>query len=302
MKQNLPKGILAFDLDGTLTQRNNLDILPKGLSEVLNKLDSLGYYSIPVTGKPASYTNELFLKNKINDRGIVAENAGVYKTPGILNPVVFGSGLEQIVRLRKLLGIGMDQVNVTEIILEGAKYKVAIDPGDVSILTIFTDPSHVSHKWKFVHSIDSNKLAAILTKLIVQSSLANSLEVLPPFPDGAVQVIRKDLKTGKPIDKASLILVLREMYKSAIQVPVAMFGDGHNDIPVLMLKDIFPITFNNADKEVIEVVKARSGYVSKFNTLEGIAIPDAIIWLSDQGFFGNDRNQVIRIVKDKFTF
>ncbi len=294
------KSVLAFDLDGTLTPRNKFEIHPKGLSEVLNYLDKLSHLVIPVTGKPASYAENIFSTNNLEDRGIIAENAGVYRKPGNKKVEVFGPSLNEIKKLRDLIGIGMDKVNVTKIKLFDKEYEVSIDPGDVSILTIFTDPSYVKHRWNFKHELSANECVEKLSVIIDNNDLTNNLEVLSPFPDGGVQVIRKDQETGKPIDKSSIIRNLHTMYPHLGDVPIAMFGDGHNDIAAMKPKKVIPITFSNAHDEVVAFVEHKGGYVSEFEAPEGIGIIDGIRWLADQNFFGEDKSKVLSFVNKNF--
>ena len=284
MPGNNIKSVLAFDLDGTLTPRNQFEIHPQGLSDLLNFLDKLSHLVIPVTGKPASYAENIFKVNSLENRGIIAENAGVFRRPGNKQVEVYGPNLEEIKKLRDILDVGMEKVNVTKIKLFGKKYEVSIDPGDVSILTVFTDPSYVRHRWIFNHEIQANELVEKLKVIIENNKWNNNLEVLPPFPDGGVQVIRKDPKTGKSIDKSSIIQNLKTMYPNLGKVPIAMFGDGHNDIP-------------NAHDEVIAFVKSKKGYVSNYEAPEGKGVVDGIDWLAEKDFFREDK----RLIKDKIN-
>lgn len=295
-----PKTILAFDLDGTLTVRNQFKITPNGLAQILNELDKRSHYSIPVTGKPVSYAANLFPTNQLADRGIVAENAGVYRKPENETVEVYGPSLPEMKALRNLLGIGMDKVNVANIKIFDKEYEVVIDPGDVSILTVFTEPSTVKHRWIFNKAIDAYELVEKLKVLVIENSWEKNLEVLAPFPDGGVQVIRKDPETGLSVDKSSLVFALHKMYPQLGNVPIAMFGDGHNDIPAMKPNGIIPITFHNSHDEVIKFVQTRDGYVSKYDTPEGLGVVDGLIWLAEKDFFGEEKDQVIGIIKNIF--
>ncbi|OGM32047.1 hypothetical protein A3D01_02910 [Candidatus Woesebacteria bacterium RIFCSPHIGHO2_02_FULL_39_13] len=291
------KSVLAFDLDGTLTPRNKFDIHPKGLSELLNYLDKLSHLVIPVTGKPVSYAENIFSTNALEDRGIIAENAGVYRKPGSKKVEVYGPSLDEIKKLRDLIGIGMDKVNVTKIKLFEKEYEVSIDAGDVSILTVFTDPSFVTHRWSFKHEIQANECVEKLNIIIENNSWGKNLEVLAPFPDGGVQVIRKDPKTGKSVDKSSIIRNLHTMYPDLGNVPIAMFGDGHNDIPAMKPKEIIPLTFSNAHDEVIAFVKNKGGFVSEYEAPERNGVVDGIKWLANRNFFGKDKGIILETAK-----
>lgn len=296
-----PKSILAFDLDGTLTPRNQFVIHPEGLSKILNYLDMKGHYTVPVTGKPASYAAQIFPNNSIPDRGIVAENAGVYRRAGVEKVDVYGPSLEEMKKLRKLLGIGMEKVNVTKIKIFGKEYQVAIDPGDISILTVFTDPSFVAHRWKFGQSIEADELVEKLRILIMDKKLDGNLVVLAPFPDGGVQVIRKDPKTGIPIDKSAIVSNLHSVYPNLGNVPTAMFGDGHNDIPAMKPNEIIPLTFSNAHDEVIAFVKKKGGFISSYESPEGLGVVDGLLWLTKKDFFKQDSLEIGNTIKKSFT-
>lgn len=296
----IPKSILAFDLDGTLTPRNQFIIHPIGLSDLLNQLTQLGHIVIPVSGKPASYAEKLFPENALIDSGVIAENAGVYRKPGQTKIEIYGASIKELRELRNYLKIGMDHVNVTKIFLEGREYEVVVDPGDISILTIFTDPSHVSHRWTFTQTISAEELVDKLRQVIIKNRWDMNLEVLPPFPDGGVQLIRKDPTTGKSINKSSLLFALHEIYPIMGNVPIAMFGDGHNDIPAMEPKDVVPITFKNAHPDVLKFVSKTKGYISSFDAPEDYGIVDGIYWLADHQFFGNDDGKVQELIKDIF--
>lgn len=295
---NSPKGILAFDLDGTITPRNQKVITPPNLVALLNSIGKLGYFSILISGKPVSYIEQIAKDNQLDDYGLIGENAGSYKEKDSSEVKVFGPGLEQINKLKNFIDAhGKD---VTSIQLDANYYQVVIDPGDVSILTIFTDPSHVSHRWRFRHDIQANELYSKLKELILKQKLNQTLEVLKPFPDGAIQVIRKDEETGKVIDKSAIIQTLEIMYPGSNIENVAMFGDGHNDIPAMSPEHVIPITFNNAEEVVKEYVKSRSGYISPYSSPEDLGVIDSIKWLSDRGFFKEDQANVEQSLKELF--
>jgi HAD superfamily hydrolase (TIGR01484 family) len=295
-----PKSILAFDLDGTLTQRNHFEICLEGLGKLLNELSTRGHFVIPVTGKPVSYAEKFLVTNNLIDRGIIAENAGVYREPGDSKIEVYGPSLEEMLELRKTLGIGIEKVNVTNITLGKKKYEVVVDPDDVSILTIFTDPTYVTHRWSFNHSIDANILVEKIQNIIIANNWEANLVVLPPFPDGAVQIIRKDSVTDQPIDKSSLIFALNAIYPNIGNVPVAMFGDGHNDIPAMTSEKVIPITFANSHNNVLEFVKTKGGYISRFNTPDDLGVVDGLLWLANKDSFGDDSKYFSKLIVERF--
>lgn len=296
----MPKTVLVFDLDGTLTNRNQVIISPPGLADILRKLDNLGHYFIPGTGKPVAYCQTLFEENKLNDRGIIAENGGTFRRPGS-KPEIIGSGIAELESLGRLIGLQKGFANVTQIIIDGKSYQVVVDPDNISTLTIFTDPSFVSHRWSFQKTIDAHFLVDSLKKIVQQNSLDKFLEVVPPFPDGGVQVIRKNANTGLPIDKGEIMNIVNQIYPGLPNQSVAMFGDGHNDVSAMMVNGVIPITFVNAHNSVIDYInQSGKGHISKYAAPDNFGIPESIIWLAKSGFFGADDDSIVAIVNGHF--
>lgn len=151
-------GVLAFDIDGTLTKPNHKDIEPKKLVQILKKLNKLGYVTMPVTGKPAPYAFEIIETNNLNHRGIIAENAGVYVLPNKKEIKCYGDGIDSMDLLLKKIGVFRNINHAQKVCLDEGECEVVIDPGDVSILSIFTNPDTVSHRWNFNHTITADKM------------------------------------------------------------------------------------------------------------------------------------------------
>lgn len=301
MSAETPLSIMGFDVDGTLVPRNRQEIRPAGLTNLLNNVSDLGHHSVLVTGKPVEYASQIYSTNGLVDKGIVGENAGVFRRPGSDLVEVHGPSLEELKALREIIGIGMDKVNVTKIILKGTEYEVVVDPGDKSILTIFTDPSNVTHRWNFNQSIDAEDLVGKLDNTIKTNGLDRNLAVLEPFPDGAVQVIRKDPTTGKPVDKSSLIATLRAMYPEMDDdINIAMFGDGHNDIPAMTPRKIIPVSFSNAHPDVKRFVSEKGGHLSTHDAPEGLGVIDGLLHLAERMFFGNDSKSIKDLILQAF--
>jgi hydroxymethylpyrimidine pyrophosphatase-like HAD family hydrolase len=300
MDNKLPKTVLIFDLDGTLTIKNQDKILPDKLVLLLNQLDDIGHYVILCTGKPVKHVSDLFIKNNLDDMGIIAENAGSYRKTGESEIKVIGHGVEEIIFLRKLIGLDENSGNVIDILIDNKKYQVAIEPDNVSSLTIFTNPDFVSNRWSFEKSIDPNYLFNELNRIIENNHLDSKLFVIKPFSDGAVQVIRKDEKNNLPIDKSFFIHAIKEMYPDCGDIHMAMFGDSHNDIPAMMVEKVIPMTFSNSDQEVIDFVRSKKGHVSIYEAPNGFGVSEGILWLANQGFFGEDKDKVINIILNIF--
>jgi hydroxymethylpyrimidine pyrophosphatase-like HAD family hydrolase len=292
-----PKTILAFDIDGTLTPRNSLSIRPKSLVPLLDFLEKLGHVPLLVTGKPIAYATQVLEESELPPWGIIAENAGVYQVAGG-QPQVFGPGEKSVKKLKQLLGLEEDKGGVTKIKLADVAYEVVIDPGDISILTIFTNPKPVAHRWQFSHEIEVDYLYEKLEQIITKNNLQHELHLLPPFPDEALQVIRKDASSGTHIDKSKLTQVASLMFDVPADLPKAMFGDGHNDIPAMLAEGVVPMTFSNAEESVKQVVKAEGGYISEYKAVNGLGIVDGIRWLAtEKNFFGDDSGSVIKYVE-----
>src|SRR3989344_5731932 len=236
------KSVLGFDLDGTLTPRNRFEILPKGLSETMNELSQRGHVCIPVSGKPVDYTKNVFTINSLFDYGIIGENAGTFRRPGAIEIEIFGPGNEKMKLLRNTV-IPSGKTDVTEITLNNVSYEVVVDPEDVSILTIFTDPKPVSQRWTFSQSIEAVDLVRLLKELITRQRWESELRVLDPFPDGGVQVIRRDAINNRDIDKQCWTEAVGQMFEVSKLKSMLMFGDGHNDIPAMKADGVIGITF-----------------------------------------------------------
>lgn len=294
-----PNSILAFDIDGTLTKRNTYIILPEGLATVLNTLSEKGHYFLPVTGKPAPYATRIIEINHLVDRGVIAENAGVYRRYESNTVEIYErESVNAIYELKKTLGLTPTAGNLCDVFIEGKVHKIPVDPEDYSIFTLFTDPIFISHRWRFKQTITTEEVFNSLKKL-VQDKWQNQLVVLPPFPDGGIQVIRKT-HTGKIIDKSSIVEVIKIMFDLKNIPPIAMFGDGHNDIPAMTPKEVTALTFSNGHPSVIDFVKKRNGYVSQSPAPENYGVIEGLSWLVKNDFFKEDSNLVQNLLQNTF--
>ncbi|EKD57979.1 MAG: hypothetical protein ACD_57C00061G0001 [uncultured bacterium] len=230
---------------------------------------------------------------------MVAENAGIYLKPDSGVTEVFGSGLGSIKKFKEALGVGRNAKNVVTIIWRGKSHQVVIDPEDVSILTIFTNPETVKHRWQFGQTISTSTVHEELKKLLVSTGLEKNLVLLPPFPDGGIQIIRRGRVTGQPIDKSLLSEVVKVMFATAQELPIAMFGDGYNDIPAMNADGVIPITFQNGEEIVKAAVRKKNGYVSPLPAVTGLGVVDGLRWLGEaRNFFGKDSKAVFQVLQN----
>jgi hypothetical protein len=80
-----------------------------------------------------------------------------------------------------------------------------------------------------------------------------------------------------------------------------MFGDGHNDIPAMRPKEVFPITFSNAEADVKIYVRKRKGFISGSPAPEDLGIAESLYWITNNNkFFGSDGDKIKRIILNYF--
>ncbi len=261
----------------------------------------MGYFFVPVTGKPSAYALRIIGKNGLEQRGIIAENAGVYIKPEENTSQVSGPNREAVFELKRLIGIDPEAKGIKTIVFDNVSDEVVVDPEDVSILTLFTKAEAVSHKWVFHPTLSTDQIYEALGKVIKENNLSSRLKLLMPFPDGGIQVIRMKEDGVSAIDKSSLPEVMALMYGYEKRVPIVMFGDGHNDIPAMTPDSVIPLTFANAEERVKEFVQAKGGHVSQFDAPEGLGVVDGIKWLlTEKNFFADKSEQVAAAIKDLF--
>ena len=201
--------------------------------------------------------------------------------------------------LRKSLGLEIPGGGLKILNFNGKKHQIPVDPEDISIVTLFTDPKFISHRWIFAQTIATEKVYEYLKELVIKNNWSHDLLVLPPFPDGGIQIIRKSI-TGKTIDKSLLPEVLRLMYDLTELPPIAMFGDGHNDIPAMTPKNIIPLTFINGYPTVKKFVEEKGGFISHSSAPEGLGIIEGLCWLATNNFFQSDSTFIMNLLVDTY--
>ena len=282
-----PKSILAFDIDGTLTKRNSYIIFPNKLPKMLYDLTQMGHFFVPVTGKPAAYAKRLIETNSLIDSGVIAENAGVFSKPESKKVDIYEKeSIHAIYELKKALKLEPEAGNLCNVFINNELHKIPVDPEDYSIFTLFTDPKFISHRWQFEQTISTEEVFEFLKNLI-NEKWKNQLVVLPPFPDGGIQVIRKT-KSGRMIDKSLLVELIKIMFDLIDLPPIAMFGDGHNDIPAMTPKEVIPITFSNGHPDVKKFVSEKGGFISQDLAPEKFGVIEGLVWLLKKSFFRED--------------
>lgn len=242
---NQPLYLLSFDIDGTVAAPNQL--IRGVYRSFLTKLQEIpGVEVVLNSGKSIHYleTNAA----RIGGRYIIANNGAACKLIGG-ETIIFGGGHEDLLALRKLLCLKKRAEGVCPIKVGNKKIEVAIEEGKHDmVLTLFTEPEWVTHRWNFAGGMDRHEVYLNVKELIKKHKL--NLHVLEPHGDGAVDVVR--LHNGRPINKATLPKLVRQIWPTTKNIRIAMYGDGANDVPGMTARGVMGITFPEADEETVQ--------------------------------------------------
>ncbi len=297
-RKDSPLYLISVDMDGTVAAPNQK--LSGVYEKFLRALQKLPRIEVVLnSGKSVKYLEREAAR--INGRYIIAMNGAAMQILGG-DRMVFGGHRKDIVKLRHLLGLTAEDEGVKPIHVKKDTFNVAVEEekGDM-VLTLFTEPEWVKHRWQFDQGLHREEMHDYLKKLIKEHDL--HLHVLEPHPDGAVDVVR--LYHEKPIDKSSLPKMVREVWSHAKVKQISMFGDGSNDVPALTAPSVVGFTFPEASVEkVIKPVLKSGGYVTarpawiKSETgtyTPGGGVIEGIRTLAYKGFFEDYENEVTKI-------
>ncbi len=292
--------LLSFDVDGTLAGPNYATFGIFGVYEMLLKeLQQLpGVEVVLNSGKSIDYLEMNAVR--FGGRYVIACNGAACQVLGG-DRMIFGGNHEDLLALRSLLGLKPHDEGVRTIRVDGRSYEVAVEEEkhDV-VLTVFTEPEWVKHRWQFKGGIDRHGLYEHLQKLIQDHNL--HLHTLHPHGDGAIDIVR--LHQDKPIDKSTLPDMVAQLWPG-VKVKMAMFGDGANDVPAMTAPGVIGITFPEASEEKVKapvrehggiittqpawIKKDQGGYISGGGVIEGVRL------LAERGFFDDLTEQVFKI-------
>lgn len=297
-RKDSPLYLISVDMDGTVAAPNQK--LSGVYEKFLRALQKLPRIEVVLnSGKSVKYLEREAAR--INGRYIIAMNGATMQILGG-DQMVFGGNRKDIVKLRHLLGLKADDEGVKPIHVKKDTFNVAVEEGKGDmVLTLFSEPEWVKHRWQFDQGLHREEMHAHLKKLVKEHDL--HLHVLEPHPDGAVDVVR--LYHEKPIDKSTLPKMVRAVWAHAKLKQISMFGDGTNDVPALTAPGVVGFTFPEANVEkVIKPVLQSGGYVTarpawiKSETgtyIPGGGVIEGIQTLAYKGFFEDLERSVVRL-------
>lgn len=283
-----PLFLISVDMDGTVAAPNMK--LSGVYEKFLRSLQKIPKIEVVLnSGKSVSYLETEAAR--IGARYVIANNGATMQILGG-DQMVFGGHRKDIIKLRHLLALKAEDEGVRPIPVEDEIYNVAVegDKEDI-VLTLFSEPEKVKHRYQFKDGIDRMELYEHLKNLIREHKL--HLHVLHPHPDGAVDVVR--LYNSKPIDKSTLPKMVREVWSHANVVHISMLGDGSNDVPAMIARGVIGITFPEAHPDrVIKPVREHGGIVTErhaWKKIDGTYVPgggviEGIYELTKRSFFG----------------
>ena len=295
-RKDTPLYLLSVDMDGTIAAPNQK--LTGVYEKFLKELQQFPRIEIVLnSGKSISYLEREAAR--IGGRYVIAMNGAAMQVLGG-ERIIFGGNQKDIVKLRHLLALTKTDEGVRPIPVKKDVFDVAIegDKADI-VLTLFSEPEWVKHRWQFDQGINKEELYDHLRALIKKHKL--HLHVLNPHSDGAVDVVR--LHNEKPIDKSTLPKMVREVWSHTKMIQISMFGDGSNDVPAMLARGVVGVTFPeaNADKVIKPVVESggiitkRPAWIHKEggDFVPGGGVIEGIQLLAERGFFEDESKKVI---------
>jgi hydroxymethylpyrimidine pyrophosphatase-like HAD family hydrolase len=296
--------LLSFDVDGTLTGPNYSMYGIHGKYEMLLKeLQQLsGVEAVLNSGKSFEVLETSAVR--FGGRYIIACNGAACQMIGG-ERFIFGGGSEDLIKMRLLLGLGEKDEGVKHITVGSQTYEVVIEEEKHDmVLTIFSEPEWVAHRYTFKGGIDRNSIYEHISYLIKEHSL--NLNVLHPHGDGAVDIVR--LFDSKPIDKSTLPQMVKMIWPSVPNIKIAMFGDGANDVPAMTAEGVIGITFPEADEEKVkQPVREHNGIITTLPAWikqpdgaykTGGGVIEGVKLLAQKGFFDDLEKQIVAICNE----
>ncbi len=289
--------LLSFDVDATVSAPNHkTEGVYKNLLTELQQVP--GIEVVLNSGKSIPYLESHAAE--IGGRYVIACNGAACQLLGG-EQIVFGGGGEDLLKLRALLGLEPKDEGVKHIRVGDESYEVAIEEEKHEmVLTLFTEPEWVKHRWQFAGGIDRNGVYDHLQKLVQEHNL--KLHILHPHGDGAIDVVR--LHNDKPIDKSTLPAMIAQIWPG-VTTKIAMFGDGSNDVPAMTAPGVIGVTFAEVDEErVKQPVREHGGIITTKPAwikheggtyAAGGGLTEGMRTLADQGFFDDLKDKVIQI-------
>lgn len=298
IRKDSPLYLISIDMDGTVAAPNQK--LGGVYEKFLRALQKLPRIEIVLnSGKSVKYLEREAAR--IGGRYVIANNGAAMQILGG-DKMIFGGHRKDIIKLRHLLGLKAEDEGVKPIHVKKDTFEVAIeeDKADI-VLTLFSEPEWVKHRWKFDQGLNKAELHEYLKKLIKKHQL--HLHVLEPHPDGAVDVVR--LYNKKPISKATLPRMVREVWSHVRVKRISMFGDGSNDVPAMVAHGVTGITFPEANQEKVQrpvlkhngLVTSKEAWIrkGKHTYIPGGGVMEGIRALAYKGFFEDYEKEVVKI-------
>lgn len=244
------------------------------------------------SGKAPDYLEEQ--ARSFGGRFVIACNGAAWREVGGVTRL-FAPPTPDFATLRALLGVAADAVGVVALSLAG-RPEVVIEEGKQwegrdLVLTLFTEPAPVRHRWQFRGGTNRLALRSVLLAHIRQHQLA--LDVLEPHGDGALDVV--PVVEGRAVGKWTLPALAREMFPAAT-LHLTHGGDGAGDLPALEAETVTPLSAANC-VATWRTASALGGVVASRPAPEGGAVRECYSELANRGFYGPLSNKITAIIE-----